>query len=80
MVRVLDLDLQGSTVIRDKIIFATYAARESELNNVCILARSLRAFGGTHEDSPFGSMCPADAESGNGALVLQELAATSALP
>lgn len=34
------------------ITFATYVARESELGNACILARSLRAFGGRHRDAP----------------------------
>ena len=49
MIRVLDLT--AVSCYRLTIIFATYAARESELENVCILAQSLRAFGGTHADA-----------------------------
>ncbi|MEZ5278795.1 MAG: hypothetical protein R3F07_20610 [Opitutaceae bacterium] len=41
-----------------RITFATYAARESEQENVCILARSLRKFGGRHRDSPIRVYAP----------------------
>ena len=47
------------------ITFATYAARESELHNVCLLARSLRTFGGRHAEAPVHAYVPTSLAQGD---------------
>ena len=63
------LDPASEAPYRSRIIFATYAARESELNNACILAQSLRDWGGTHADSSVRVYMPgAEVEASTDAL------------
>jgi hypothetical protein len=52
------LSVAYSSPAREPIIFATFAADSGSLDNVLILAESIRAFGGRYKDAPIRAYMP----------------------